>query len=109
MKKIAYTIIILVVVLGGIYLFKANQIKNVFDEMYYAEVKTVLGGYTSTSFQNLKVLKNIPENLRANYLPNQNREIYNDASLNSNEGMSIFFDKKEKTIEVIGIEDYKNE
>ncbi|MFA8439479.1 TipC family immunity protein, partial [Pueribacillus sp. YX66] len=93
-------------------MYKAIKVKNVFDEMYYAEVQPVSMMYTSTSFQNLvsaQVLENLPNTVRENYLPNLYQESYKNESLKSNEGISIFFDKNEETVKFVGTLDYSND
>ena len=57
MKKFGYFTIILFILLGGVYLFRESKVKNVFDEMYYAEVQPIPKIYTSTSFQPLVVAR----------------------------------------------------
>ncbi len=113
MKKIIYAILILVLSFaGGHFVYKAAKVKNVFDEMYFAEVQPVSKMYTSTSFQNLvsaQVLENLPHTVRENYLPNLYQEAYKSDALKNNEGISVFFDKNEETVTFIGTLDYSKD
>ena len=112
MKKVSYIIIILIVLVGGVYLFRESKVKNVFDEMYYADVQSVPKMYTSTSFQPLllaRILKKLPNDTRKNYLPDTSLINYAEESLEANEDISVYFDKSKKEVIVIGALDYSND
>lgn len=112
MKKIGYIAIILIVLLGGVYLFRESKVKNVFDEMYYADVQPIPKIYTSTSFQPLvvaKVLENIPDNVKRNYGQNINLESYLEQSLQGNERLNLYFGKNKEEVRVIGSLNYSKD
>ena len=83
---------IFILLIGGHYVYKAIKVKNVFDEMHYAETQSVSGLHTATSFSNLikaGVLKNLPRNMR-NEFPDLKKERYRNEALNKNEDISFF-------------------
>lgn len=111
MRKTVYIIGVIFLLFGGHYIFKTAKVKNVFDEMYYAEIQTVPMIYTSTSFSNLiKVgkLKNLSLNMKNEY-PHFKQEIYTKESLEENEYIIIVFNTDEENLRINGIKDYGEE
>lgn len=112
MRKIVYVIGIISLLFGGHYIFKAAKVKNVFDEMYYADVQPIPKIYTTTSFQPLvvaKVLENIPDNVKKNYARNINLESYLEKALQGNESLDIYFDKNREELTAIGALNYSKD
>lgn len=110
MKKIGYIAIILIVLLGGVYLFRESKIKNVFDEMYYAQFQSFPRLYTSTSYSKLikaNILENLQQTVR-NFYPDLKLEYYRDEILNKYEGITLVFiqeENGERVFELIGIKE----
>ena len=97
--------------MAGHYIFKEVKVKNVFDEMYYAEIQTVPMIYTSTSFSNLvksKKLKGLAKSVKNEY-PHFKQEIYTEDSLEENEYITIIFNTDEEKMRINGIKDYDEE
>ena len=102
-----YFIIIIFLVGLGHYMFKANKVKNVFDEMYYAEFQSFPKLYTSTSYSKLiraNILKCLPLNVR-NYFPHAKNEYYRADAVNENEYLKIGYYKvnDKNSLKILGL------
>ena len=65
-----YIITIILLVGVGHYMFKTNKVKNVFDEMYYAEFQSFPKLYTSTNYSRIikaNTLENLQRTVRDHY------------------------------------------
>ncbi|MFA8440222.1 TipC family immunity protein [Pueribacillus sp. YX66] len=115
MKKIIYVVISVVLLfIGGHYVYKATKVKNVFDEMYYAEFQSVPKLYTSTSYTELikaGVLKSSQKNVR-DFFPDFKSEYYDSQSLPESERMTLNFyteENNEEYLEILAIKEYEND
>ena len=115
MKKNIYIITIILFVIGGVghYMFKENKVKNVFDEMYYAQFQSIPKLYTSTSYSKLireNILKSLPRNVR-NHYPDLKNEYYKADALNENEKITLVFyqdEENNRRLQVIGVNYYED-
>lgn len=78
MKKLVYVMSIVILLIGSHDVYKVTKVKNVFAEMYYAEVQSFPKLYTSTSYSSLikaNVLKNLQKTVR-DFYPDFKQEYY---------------------------------
>lgn len=115
MKKKWWLILALIFIIGsGHYLFKTIKVKNVFDEMYYAQFQSIPGLYTSTSYSGLikaDILKSLPRNVR-NHYSYLKTEYYKIEAMNEGERITLVFFQDEnegEILEYVGIMEGKRE
>ncbi len=106
MSKLRKSIILLVAFMfiasTTLYFYKTNQVKNVFDEIYFAEFKSIFGGYTETSFVGNDYLDSMS---RSDYNQTLNSygsidQYYLPEKLNKEEILNIRFTPKEFQVEM---------